>query len=163
MHLLRWAAQGSAERIIVLDTMSPSDLQTFMDNRSIYSVGATLDDRKALDEAEMQLIEEGMVTGLSGVLLAEGASAGVPVIGILTEAHPMFPDVRGAVVLLQEGVKVAPMMRVDMEELEENAEEVEATVKDQVAQTSQLLQARMGAEGETGTPPTTTAPSHMYG
>jgi predicted ATP-grasp superfamily ATP-dependent carboligase len=163
MHLLRWASKGGAERIIVLDTMSPSDLQTFMENRSTYSVGATASDRKALDEAEMQLIEEGMITGLSGVLLAEGASTGVSVVGILTEAHPMFPDVRAAVMLLKEGVKIAPMLEVDLEELEENADEVEKTVKDQVAQASQLLQARMGADGAQGAPTMANAPSQMYG
>jgi uncharacterized protein len=163
MHLLKWAAQGGAERIIVFDTMSPSDLQTFMEDRSIYSVGATKADRVVLDEAGVELIEEGMVTGLSGVLLAEGSSAGVPVIGILTEAHPMFPDVRAAVMLLQEAAKVVPKAKVDLAELEDSASEVEDTVKDQVAQASQLLQARMGAEGETQMPPTTTAPSQMYG
>ncbi len=162
-HLLNWAVNGGAERIIVLDTMSPSDLQTFMENRSIYSVGATHEDRVALDTAKMELIEEGMITGLSGVMLAEGASAGVQVIGILTEAHPMFPDVRAAVMLLQEAAKVAPGVVVDLEELEANAEEVEDTVKDQVAQASQLLQARMGAEGEPEMPTPGAAPSQMYG
>ncbi len=162
-HLLKWAHQGGAERIIVFDTMSPSDLKTFMTNRAIYSVGATLKDRIALDEAEMELIEEGMVTGLSGVLLAEGSSAGVPVIAILTEAHPMFPDVRAAIMLLQEASKVAPQVGVDLEELEASAEEVESTVKDQVAQASQLMEARMDAEGQTSGPATTSAPSQMYG
>ncbi len=163
MHLLKWASEGGADRIIIFDTMSPSDLQTFMENRSTYSVGATLEDRVALDKAEMELIEEGMITGLSGVMLAEGASAGVPVIGILTEAHPMFPDVKAAIILLQEAVKVAPQVKVDMTELEQSAAEVESTVKDQVAQASQLMEARMGVEGEPGGPIPTSAPSHMYG
>jgi len=163
MHLLKWASQGGAARIIVLDTMSPSDLQTFMENRSIYSVGATLSDRIALDEAEMELIEEGMITGLSGVMLAEGSSSGIPVITILTEAHPMFPDVRAAIMLLQEAGKVAPLVKVDMSELEESAVEVESTVKDQVAQASQLMEARMGADGEPAGPAPVSAPSTMYG
>jgi len=163
MHLLKWASEGGAERIIVFDTMSPSDLQTFMDNRAIYSVGATLEDRVALDKAEMELIEEGMITGLSGVMLAEGASAGVSVIGILTEAHPMFPDVRAAIMLLEEAAKVAPQVKVDLAELEENAAEVESTVKDQVAQASQLMEARMGADGEPVGPAPFPAPSQMYG
>jgi uncharacterized protein len=163
MHLLKWAAQGGAERIIVFDTMSPSDLQTFMEDRSIYSVGATLSDRIALDDAGVELIEEGMVTGLSGVMLAEGSSAGVPVIGILTEAHPMFPDVRAAVMLLEEAAKVVPKVEVDLTELEENATEVESTVKDQVAQASQLLSARMGSDEDPQMPPQAPAPSQMYG
>jgi predicted ATP-grasp superfamily ATP-dependent carboligase len=164
LHLLKWAARGGAKRLIILDTMSPSDLQGFMDNRAIYSVGATLQDRIALDTAEMELIEEGMITGLSGVMLAEGSSAGVPVIGILTEAHPMFPDVRAAIMLLQEAAKVAPQFKVDMTELEESASEVESTVKDQVAQASQLMEARMDAEGGTVAGPLPgSAPSQMYG
>ncbi|MCK5253662.1 MAG: proteasome assembly chaperone family protein [Thermoplasmata archaeon] len=163
MHLLKWASEGGAERIIVFDTMSPSDLQTFMDNRAIYSVGATHSDRVALDKAEMELIEEGMITGLSGVMLAEGASSGVPVIGILTEAHPMFPDVRAAIMLLEEAAKVAPQVQVDLAELEESATEVESTVKDQVAQASQLMEARMGADGEPVGPAPVPAPSQMYG
>lgn len=163
MHLLQWAVKGGAKRIVVMDTMSPSDLQSFMENRSTFSIGATPADREALEAAGMQLIEEGMVTGLSGVLLVGGASSDVSVVGILTEAHPMFPDVRAAVLLLQEGVKIAPMIEVDLQELEDNAEEVERTVKDQVAQASQLLQARMGAEGAQGAPTLTNAPSQMYG
>jgi uncharacterized protein len=163
IHLLKWAMEGGAARILIYDTMSPSDLQTFMQDRAIYSVGATREDRIALDEAGMDLIEEGMVTGLSGVLLAEGASIGVPVIGILTEAHPMFPDVRAAIMLLEESAKVVPQLHVEMTELEESAGEVEDAVKDQVAQASQLMEARMGVEGEPGTTPPTHAPSQMYG
>jgi predicted ATP-grasp superfamily ATP-dependent carboligase len=162
-HLLEWAFQGGAKRIVVLDTMSPSDLQNFTENRSTYSVGATHEDRVALDTAEMEMVEEGMITGLAGVLLVEGASVGAPVVGILTEANPMFPDVSAAVVLLEEGAKLSSDLKVDLTELQENAKEVENVVKDQVAQASKLLQARMGAEGSQAGPLQSTAPSSMYG
>ena len=162
-HLLKWAAEGGAERIIVLDTMAPTDLESFMKDRSLYTVGATHGDRVALDTAGLQLIEEGMITGLAGVMLVEGAAMDAPVIGILTEAHPMFPDVSGAVELLREGAKVAPLIQVDLAELEENAREVESAVKDQVSQASQLMEARMGAEEGAIAPAPSAAPQHMYG
>jgi uncharacterized protein len=163
MHLLKWTAQGGVTRMIVLDTMSPSDLEDFMDHRKVFSVGATHNDRVVLDTAGMELIEEGMITGLPGVMLAEGAAAGIPVINIVIEAHPMFPDVRAAVLLLEEAVKVAPLVKVDLKELEEGANEVESTVKDQVAQASSLMEARMDADGVSAGPSSTRAPSHMYG
>ena len=143
--------------------MSPADLQTFMQNRSTYSVGATHADRVALDTAEMEMVEEGMITGLAGVLLVEGASIGSPVVSILTEANPMFPDVSAAVVLLEEGAKLSPDLEVDLTELKESAKEVEGVVKDQVAQTSKLLEARMDAGGPEGGPVQKSAPSTMYG
>ncbi len=162
-HLLNWAHEGGAKRVVILDTMSPSDLQTFMENRATYSVGATHADRVALDTAEMEMVEEGMITGLAGVLLVEGASIGAPVVGILTEANPMFPDVSAAVVLLEEGAKLSSDLKVDLTELEDSAQEVEGVVKDQVAQTSKLLGARMDAEAPAGGPAPTAAPSTMYG
>jgi len=163
VHLLKWATEGGAKRVIVYDTMSPADLQTFKENRATYSVGATHSDRVALDTAGMEMIEEGMITGLAGVLLVEGASVGTPVISILTEANPMFPDVRAAVILLQESAKLSTDLEVDLTELEESAKDVEGSVKDQVAQTSKLLEARMGAEGPPGGPIPQSPPSSMYG
>jgi hypothetical protein len=65
--------------------------------------------------------------------------------------------------LLEEAAKVAPKVQVDLAELEESATEVESTVKDQVAQASQLMEARMGVEGEPEGPPSRAAPSQMYG
>ncbi len=163
MHLLKWASEGGAKQIIVYDTMSPADLQTFMKDRATYSVGATHSDRVALDTAGMEMIEEGMITGLAGVLLVEAASVGTPVISILTEANPMFPDVSAAVILLKESAKLSEDLVVDLTELEASAQEVEGTVKDQVAQASKLLEARMGAEAPEGGPIPQPAPSTMYG
>ena len=163
-HLLAWAFEGKAKRMLVLDTLTPTDVQTLLeDNRSIYSVGTTENDRTQLEAAGMNQVEEGMITGLAGVLLADGASIGVPVMSIMSEAHPMFPDVRAAVQLLEEGAKVAEEMRVDLSELQENAAEVEKTVQEQGAQAQKLMEVQMGAQGQPGMPITPTAPQYMYG
>jgi uncharacterized protein len=163
LHILKWALEGGAERVLMMDTLSPANLQGLLENRSIYSVGTTDKDRDDLKEAGIEQVEEGMITGISGVLLAEGAAIGVPVVTILSEAHPMFPDVRAAVQLLQEGAKLAPEMAIDLTELEENADEVEKSVEDQMSQAQKLMEARMGPEGQELIPPSTAAPQHMYG
>jgi uncharacterized protein len=164
LHLLKWTLNEGAKRIVILDTLSPTNLEALMeDNRSIYSVGTTEAERAALETAGIDQVEEGMITGLAGVLLAEGASIGVPVMSIMSEAHPMFPDVRAAVQLLEAGAKVAREMEVDLAELEENAAEVEKTVQEQLAQAQKLMEAQMGAQGAQGMPTTPTAPQYMYG
>jgi uncharacterized protein len=163
LHILRWAHQGGAERVLLLDTLSPTDVQQLLEERSVYSVGTTEQDRDLLTEAGIEQVEEGMITGISGVLLAEGATIGIPVVTVLSEAHPMFPDVRAAVRLIEEGAKVTDRLKMDLSELEANAQEVEKSVKEQMSQAQKLMEARMGAEGGQMIQPGTPAPQYMYG
>jgi uncharacterized protein len=163
LHILEWAFHAGAKRLIVLDTLTPDNVQALMEDRSIYSVGTTERDRADLEEAELEQVEEGMITGMSGVLLSEGAAIGVPVVGIMSEAHPMFPDVRAAVRLLQEGAKLEPGLEVNLEELEANASEVERAVKDQLSQAQQLMDARMQGTPEGAIAQAQKPPQYMYG
>jgi uncharacterized protein len=68
------------------------------DNESVeaYAIGSTEDARKMLMEKNIAQFKNGIIAGVSGVLLNQGKQANFDVISILAEAHPNYPDARAA-------------------------------------------------------------------
>ena len=68
------------------------------DNASIeaYAIGSTEASRKMLMEKNIAQFKNGIIAGVSGVLLNHGKQSDFDVISILAEAHPNYPDARAA-------------------------------------------------------------------
>lgn len=68
------------------------------DNGSVeaYAIGSTEDARKMLMEKNIAQFKNGIIAGVSGVLLNHGKQAKFDVISILAEAHPNYPDAKAA-------------------------------------------------------------------
>ncbi|MEM0492664.1 MAG: PAC2 family protein [Candidatus Thermoplasmatota archaeon] len=61
-----------------------------------YAIGSTERARAILREKHIPEFKNGIIAGVSGVLLNQGKYEGFDVIAILAEAHPNYPDARAA-------------------------------------------------------------------
>jgi uncharacterized protein len=61
-----------------------------------YAIGSTENARSILSEKKIAQFKNGIIAGVSGVLLNLGKQCNFNVISILAEAHPNYPDARAA-------------------------------------------------------------------
>ncbi len=82
----------------------------------VYTIGSTQQVRDRLNAAGAPLFKDGVVAGVTGVLLNGGRRDGLDVVGILAEAKPEHPDARsaGAVIELVAQLTGAPLQASDL-------------------------------------------------
>ena len=68
---------------------------------STYGVGSTESANAILEKYKVPRFEEGVISGVSGVLLNEGMRRGLQVLCLLAEAHPDYPDARAAAKIIE--------------------------------------------------------------
>lgn len=61
-----------------------------------YAIGSTKEARKMLVDKKIAQFKNGIIAGVSGVLLNRGKQCNFGVISILAEAHPNYPDAKAA-------------------------------------------------------------------
>src|SRR5207245_2655021 len=62
----------------------------------VYGIGSTDKAMEMIRKNGITVFEEGVITGVAGVLLNEGRKRDFDVITLLSEAHPDYPDARAA-------------------------------------------------------------------
>lgn len=95
----------------------------------IFGVGSTQGARDMLKKYDIEEMREGMVSGISGVLLFEGEARGFNVICLLGPARANFPDARGSAKLLELVARMLPELKIDPEPLYKEAEEIEKQIR----------------------------------
>lgn len=106
----------------------------------VYAVSS---DRKRVEEMEslgIKHIEEGVVAGVSGIILVEGMRRSIPVIDLLVQVNPSIMDPKYAelaIINLQKIINI----EINTQELEEESKIVEARVREM------LKNAKEGHEG----------------
>jgi len=103
----------------------------FADDMSIYACGTSAASRERIDSLEIKRFDEGLVRGLTGVMLYEGYYLGTDVIAMLCPANVMLPDPRAAAKALEVLSKLMPELNIDAKPLYKEAEEMENKVKQQ--------------------------------
>ncbi|MCD6461572.1 MAG: proteasome assembly chaperone family protein [Thermoplasmata archaeon] len=97
---------------------------------AVYGVGSTKEVRDLIKQHdEISEFTEGIISGVAGVLLNEGKMRDFPVLGLLTEAHPDYPDARSAAKVIEIMDKIILNRNIDAEPLYREAEKVEAQIK----------------------------------
>jgi uncharacterized protein len=124
----------------------------------VFVVASTPALKDKLEKTDLNLFKEGMITGVSGLLLSEGERLGIDVICILTEANPMYPDARAAGRLI-EALNKLESLDIHLDKLNKQAEEIEEKVRDSMMQAQQYLDAQQKQQS----PEQRVVPSHMYG
>ncbi|MDE1827933.1 MAG: proteasome assembly chaperone family protein [Candidatus Micrarchaeota archaeon] len=94
-----------------------------------YGIATTKQLTDKLKSAKIAPISEGVVAGVSALLLANSMEFGIPVIDVLVQVDPTVMDPEYAVVAI-ENVKKIINMNISVEELDKEAKLVEARVKD---------------------------------
>jgi len=139
-RMIEWAMEEQRCKLIispeglVVDTsevegeMSEEEMEKR--RTAVYGVGSTPEIRRVLeDDEEIKEFAEGVITGVAGVLLNMGKMLKYPVVGLLTEAHPDYPDARSAAKIIEVMDRLFLHRNIDAAPLYEEAEKVEAQIK----------------------------------
>jgi uncharacterized protein len=92
-------------------------------------VGSTARAREFLKKQGLNLMDTGLVVGISGVLLYEAARRDQDVSCVLAHAMPEVPDSRSAAKIIAFVNKVFASIEVDVAPLLNQAEAIEAMIK----------------------------------
>ena len=126
--VLEWFTKGGFDRLIVIDGVVSNELGIKEDSE-LWGVSSTSVGRDQLDNSSIQRIQQGVVTGIAGYLIAEGERRGLDVTALLAECNPMYPDARAAFIAV-EGLSELVGLEVPVEGLLEDARNIEEKVRE---------------------------------
>src|SRR5438046_9048466 len=95
----------------------------------VYGIGSTDKTMDMIRKNNITVFEEGVITGVAGVLLNEGRRRDFDVITLLSEAHPDYPDARAAARVIEVIDKLMLHTELDARPLYEEAERIEMQLK----------------------------------
>ena len=126
--VLEWFTKGGFDRLIVIDGVVSNELG-IKEESELWGVSSTSVGRDQLDNSSIQRIQQGVVTGIAGYLIAEGERRGLDVTALLAECNPMYPDARAAIIAV-EGLSELVGLEVPVEGLLEDARNIEERVRE---------------------------------
>jgi uncharacterized protein len=95
----------------------------------VYALGSTPGTREMLTNHKIEQFGNGIITGVSGVLLNLGKKENLDAISILAEANPNYPDARAAAKVIEAIDKLLPNLKIDVKPLYTEAENIEKTLR----------------------------------
>ncbi len=122
--ILDWADEQKASLVITPEGLIGEERKERVD---VYGIASTDYARQKIPE-EVLKFEEGVITGVSGVLLTEGKKRGTDVIALLAEAHPNYPDARAAARIVEILNIIMGGEKIDPKPLYEEAEKIEKNI-----------------------------------
>ncbi len=137
--LLSWSRDQGCQEIICMEGL-PTSGGGGKDPR-LWGVGSTDTARKKLEEAGIEQLETGMITGVSAILLNEGRWVRYSIMSLAAETRARMPDALAAAKLVEGVDRLLPQVTIPTGPLYEQAERIEA----QLAQMQE--QARPAVEG----------------
>jgi uncharacterized protein len=147
--ILEWAKNKGVKSIVSLEgTHAVGDRKK---NMKVYGVGSNNMMKNILKKYKIEETKEGMITGVNGVLLYQGALMKRDVMCLLSEAHTTFPDSRAAGNLLKKIDVMLPEIKIDPGPLYKEAEEIEKKIRQFMEQSKPTA------------PQIPPIPTHMYG
>lgn len=96
----------------------------------VFGIASTQRGRELLKQHGIQSFEEGVISGVAGVLLNEGRKRDFDVITLLAEAHPDFPDARAAALVLEAIDDILLGIDFDAKPLFEEATRIEEHIRE---------------------------------
>ena len=122
-------AQGIGQQHSIFD-----DDQT---NETILGIGSTDASHKTLKDLGVPLLKQGVVGGITGVMMGESRRRGVDVMAILAESEGSIggglPDARAAARIIECLDDLIPAVHLDPEPLLEEAQRIEGEIREMMA------------------------------
>lgn len=116
--ILEWAKAKKCSYLISPEGLVLEGEAAEDDKVEVYGIGSSAKATALLKEKNVPPFKEGIITGVSGVLLNVGKIEKYDVVSILAEAHPNYPDARSAAVVIEViarllglQMNVAPLIR----------------------------------------------------
>ena len=161
--LIDWIKQSNASATIMIDAYSPGveNKHTVFDeddsDGSLLGIGSIEESHKMLNELKIPLLKQGIIGGMTGVMMGESRRRSVNSIAMLAEASGEFgngtiPDSRAAARIINCLDKLLPAIYLDSEPLMVEAQRIEEQIREMMA--SQLNPSAEQATNEA---------SNMYG
>jgi uncharacterized protein len=125
-QIMSWCKDKGIGTIVSLEGMNVGENPEL---KEPLGVASGIKCRKMLRDYSIKEFDEGMVSGLSGVLLYEGDRLGFDTIVLLGPARQDYPDARGAARLLEIIGRMLPELKLDPEPLFKEAEQIEKEMK----------------------------------
>ena len=114
-----------------------------------YAIGSTPEIRRMLSMKNIPQFKNGIIAGVSGVLLNKGKHSSTDVVSILTEAHPNYPDAKAAAAaintiaaIIDMEINVAPLYE-ESERIEKQLQKFHKQAKPVVSSTTRAPQPSM--------------------
>jgi len=148
--ILVWADEKGCKTIVVLEGTHAVGKRE-QKSLQVYGVGSTPEMKTVLKQYKVEETQEGMITGVTGVLLYEGALMQRDVLCLLAEAHASYPDSRAAGNLLQKLDIMLPAIKIDPKPLYKEAKQIEQNIR------------RFIEQSKPTAPSLPPIPSQMYG
>ena len=126
--VLEWFTKGGFSKLIVIDGVVSNDLG-IKEESDLWSVSSTGEGRDRLDDANIQRIQQGVVSGIAGYLIAEGERRNLDITALLSECNPVYPDARAALIAI-EGLSELLDMEIPVNDLFEDARKIEDKVRE---------------------------------
>ncbi len=124
--ILEWSQEKGVQAIVSLEGTHALSSKKEM---KVYGVASNNEMKKLLKKYNVSDTQEGMITGVNGVLLYQGALLKKDVICLLSEAQASYPDSRAAANLLKKIDIMLPEIKIDPEPLYKEAEEIEKKIR----------------------------------
>lgn len=119
--VLDWLQAHGIKKIITLDGIPMFKEDTYQ----ILGAASNDETRELMKGFGIEPFDDGMVRGISGVMLMEGAIRGMDVISVLGSAKSELPDPKGAAMLMEPVKRMIPGLSLDTAPLYEEAEELD--------------------------------------
>lgn len=127
--IIEWCKKKKCKNIVCIEGFNIGETQNKI---PLIGVGSIQKSRKLLKKYNVEVMQEGMVSGLSGILLYEGKKQNFDVACLLAGTHADYPDAKAAARVLEIVNKMLPEIDIDPEPLYKQAEEIEKQIKAQV-------------------------------
>ena len=150
-EVLQWTKDAGCGLIISTEGLPMSE-EADPIKTNIFGIASTKEARSQLELKKIPLLKDGIITGISGVLLNEGARLDRDVICIIADAHENYPDARAAAKIVETIDAILPQIELDTKPLYEEAERMENELKVALAKVRPTL-AKHGSPFETGSGP----------
>lgn len=154
-NIIRWSDDKGIELIIsvegILSDRTSQEGSADVDDGStpIFAIASSQHARDLIAKKPgLTPLTNGVITGISGVLLHEAERLQKNVVCLLSDAHPNFPDARAASRLIVALDLFLPKLKLDPKPLIEEADKLEEQLKKVLEQARPALPAQPGPPGD---------------
>jgi uncharacterized protein len=144
-EILEFARENKVSRIVSLAGMSSQKAEG--EKQVVYGIASSEEMAKFLKDHKIELVQEGVTTGVSGVLIAKCAVENFPAVSLLAESKYGYPDPRAAAKLL-EVLDGLVGLKVDTKALLEEADMIEERMSKMLDQAKKVRTTYKKAEEE---------------
>ncbi len=125
-NLLAWCQEKGVVEILVVDGLMRSEGS---EEAGVYGVANTAEGLERLQGMQVSAMEEGILSGLAGMLTYLGEARGLKVMSLLAETTKEYPDARAAARLVEILDPLVPKIEIDPQPLYRQAELIEGHLK----------------------------------